>query len=113
MLSKKSFGGNKRNFLKLLMRFVRSDVRTTSLLRKTTTGRRIDTKEHRNGGVVQKSTFARFLASFDFRLFRQHRPKADHQADRRLAFGWFPTSAWREGNRGMERHERGQPLPKK
>jgi hypothetical protein len=27
MLSKKSFGGNKRNFPKLLMRFVRSDVR--------------------------------------------------------------------------------------
>jgi hypothetical protein len=27
MLSKKSFGGNKRNFLKLLMRFVRSDMR--------------------------------------------------------------------------------------
>jgi len=27
MLSKKSLGGNKRNFLKLLMRFVRSDVR--------------------------------------------------------------------------------------
>src|SRR6266852_4540879 len=27
MPSKKSFGGNKRNFLKLLMRFVRSDVR--------------------------------------------------------------------------------------
>jgi hypothetical protein len=27
MLSKKSFGGNKRNFLKLPMRFVRSDVR--------------------------------------------------------------------------------------
>jgi len=27
MLSKKSFGGNKRNFLKLLMRLVRSDVR--------------------------------------------------------------------------------------
>ena len=27
MLSKKSFGGNKRNFLNLLMRFVRSDVR--------------------------------------------------------------------------------------
>jgi hypothetical protein len=47
MLSKKSFGGNKRNFLKLLMRFVRSDV---SLLRKTTADLRIDTKEHRNGG---------------------------------------------------------------
>jgi hypothetical protein len=27
MLSKKSFWGNKRNFLKLMMRFVRSDVR--------------------------------------------------------------------------------------
>ena len=27
MLSKKSFGGDKRNFLKLLMHFVRSDVR--------------------------------------------------------------------------------------
>jgi len=26
MLSKKSFGGNKRNFLKLLMRFVLSEV---------------------------------------------------------------------------------------
>src|SRR5437879_13502354 len=77
MLSKKSFGGNKRNFLKLLMRFVRSDVRDHIALRKTTTDRRIDTKEHRNGGVIQKSTFARFLASFDFRLFRQHRPLTD------------------------------------
>src|SRR5207244_3618631 len=38
---------------------------------------RSDTKEHRSGGVVQKSTFARFLASFDFRLFRQHRPISD------------------------------------
>jgi hypothetical protein len=27
MLSKKAFGGNQRNFLKLLMRFVRGDVR--------------------------------------------------------------------------------------
>jgi len=27
MLSKKAFEGNKRNFLELLMRFVRSDVR--------------------------------------------------------------------------------------
>ena len=27
MLSKKFFGGNKQNFLKLLTRFVRSDVR--------------------------------------------------------------------------------------
>jgi hypothetical protein len=65
--------GNKRNFLKLLMRFVRSDVRTTSLPRKTTTDLRTDTKEHRSGEVVQKSIFARFFASFDFRLLRQYR----------------------------------------
>ena len=77
MLSKKSFGANKRNILKLLMRFVRSDVGTTSCLRKTTTSLRIGTTEHRSGGVVQKSPFARFLASFDFRLFRQDRPIAD------------------------------------
>jgi hypothetical protein len=48
----------------LLMRFVRSDVGDH---RKATTD--LDTKEHRSGGVVQKSTFARVLASFDFRLF--------------------------------------------
>src|SRR6516162_4363644 len=63
MLSKKSFGGNKRNFLKLLMRFVRSNVKPRTF---------VGTTEHRSVGVVQKSPFARFLASFDFRLFRQH-----------------------------------------
>src|SRR6516225_5714609 len=77
MLSKKSFWGNKRNFLKLLMRFVRSDVRDHIVSQKTTTDLRIGTTEHRSGGVVQKSPFARFLASFDFRLFRQHRSEAD------------------------------------
>ena len=38
-------------------------------LRKTTTDLRIGTTEYRNGEVVQKSPFARFLAPFDFRLF--------------------------------------------
>jgi hypothetical protein len=33
----------------------------------------LGTTEHRSGGVVQKSPFAR-LASFDFRLFRRHQP---------------------------------------
>jgi hypothetical protein len=41
-LSKKSFGGNKRNFLELLMRFVRSDVRD-HIASQTTTDLRIDT----------------------------------------------------------------------
>jgi hypothetical protein len=73
MLSKKSFGWIYENFLKLLMRSMRGDVWATSRLRKTTTDFRIGTTKHRSGGVVQKSPFARFLAWFDFRLFRQHR----------------------------------------
>ena len=32
--------------------------------------------EHPSGGVVQKSAFARFLASFDFRLIQQYPPFA-------------------------------------
>jgi len=59
---------------------VRGDV---SLLRKATTDLRIGTAEHRSGGVVQKSTFARFLASFDIRLFRQYRPEGDMGCARR------------------------------
>ena len=61
MLSKKSFGDNKRNFLKLLMRFVRSDVRDHIASQKNDHDLRIDTKEHRNGeifGVVRFSTFS-------------------------------------------------------
>jgi hypothetical protein len=38
MLSKKSFGGNTRNVLKLLMRFVRSDVRDHIASRKNDHG---------------------------------------------------------------------------
>src|SRR5271155_3429051 len=49
----------------------------TSRLRKTTTDFRIGAGAHLNDGVVQKSAFARFLASFDFRLFQQHRPGPD------------------------------------
>ena len=65
MLSKKSFRGNKRNFLKLLMRFVRSDVRDHIASQKNDHDLRIDTKEHRNGeifGVVRFSGRA-FLCS--------------------------------------------------
>src|SRR3984957_8466694 len=43
---------------------------TTSLLRKTTMELRIGTTGHLRYGIVQKLTFARFLASFDFRLFQ-------------------------------------------
>jgi hypothetical protein len=53
----------------------------TSHLRKTTTDFRIGATAHLNGGVVQKSAFARFLASFDFRLFQQYRPNAEMVSD--------------------------------
>jgi hypothetical protein len=33
--------------------------------------------QHPSGGLVQKSTFARFLEFFDFRLFQQYRPNRD------------------------------------
>jgi hypothetical protein len=51
-----------------------------------TTDLRIGATEHRSGGVVQKSTFARFLAAFDFRLLQHYPPgsglRADHGAGR-------------------------------
>src|SRR5215472_10379068 len=50
---------------------------TTSCFRKTTTDLRIGATEHSSGVGVQKSPFAKFLASFDFRLFRQHRPNSE------------------------------------
>ena len=44
---------------------------------KTTTDLRIGATEHRSVGVVQKSTFANFLASLDFRLFDSIDPDGD------------------------------------
>src|SRR5258706_312168 len=43
----------------------------------TTTELRIGAAEHRSGGVIQKSTFAKFLASFDFRLLQHYLPGPD------------------------------------
>ena len=50
---------------------------TTSLLRKTTMELRIGTTGHLRYGIVQKLTFARFFASFDFRLFQHYRSKTE------------------------------------
>jgi hypothetical protein len=66
MLSKKSFGGNKRNFLKLLMRFVRSDVRDHIVSLKNDHGpsyRHYRASQRRSSiceifGVVRFSTFS-------------------------------------------------------
>src|SRR6202035_2400420 len=49
----------------------------TSLLRKTTMELRIGTTGHLRYGIVQKLTFARFLASFDFRLFQHYRSNSE------------------------------------
>jgi len=70
MLSKKSLGGNKRNFLKLLMRFVRSDVRDHIVSQKNDHGpsyRHFRASQQRDSpkiticeifGVVRFSTFS-------------------------------------------------------
>jgi hypothetical protein len=51
ILLQKSFGGDERNFLGPLMRFVRSDV-TSLLIRNTTTELRIGATEYCSGGVA-------------------------------------------------------------
>jgi hypothetical protein len=88
----KVFWGGERNFPEPLMRFVRNDVETTSFLRKTTTDFRIGAMQHPSGGLVQKSTFARFLEFFDFRLFQQYRSSSDTGLRRRIALERRPKT---------------------
>ena len=74
MLSKKSFGGHKRNFLKLLKRFVRSDVRDHIVSEKNDHG---PSDRHDRASQQPSSpiiTICEILPSFDF---RQHRPITD------------------------------------
>jgi hypothetical protein len=60
------------------MRFARDDVRDpTSFVAKTTTNLRTRCTEPRSAGKVQKSTFARFLESIDFRLLQHNLPIAE------------------------------------
>jgi hypothetical protein len=59
------------------MRFVRNDVKDHVVSQKTTTDFPLGAMQHPSGGLVQRSTFARFLEFFDFRLFQQYRHKAD------------------------------------
>jgi hypothetical protein len=72
---RKSLLGNERNFLNLLMGFVRSDV--TSCLGKNDHG-----PSYWHHGASQRQSSPKiticeiFGASFDFRLFRQYRPNA-------------------------------------
>jgi len=77
ILLKKSFGGGERNFPEPLMRFVRNDVRDHLVSQKNDHGLSYWRYAHPSGGLVQKSTFARFLEFFDFRLFQQYRHLSD------------------------------------
>jgi hypothetical protein len=82
---KKSFGGGERNFLEPLMRFVRNDVKDHVVSQKTTTDFPLGAMQHPSGGLVKRSTFARFLEFFDFRLFQQYRPEPDIGAEKERA----------------------------
>jgi hypothetical protein len=73
----KSFWGDDRNFSGPLMRFTRGDMRDQIVSCKNDHGasyRRYGVLQY---GVGKKSTFARFPASFDFRLLQQYLPIAE------------------------------------
>jgi len=56
---------------------VRNDVRDHLVSQKNDHGLSYWRYAHPSGGLVQKSTFARFLEFFDFRLFQQYRHLSD------------------------------------
>jgi hypothetical protein len=98
MLSKKSFGGIYENFLKLLMRSMRGDVWDHIASQKNDHGlsyRHYEASQRRSS---PKITIARFLAWFDFRLFRQHRSSTD-LAIRKSHFRSIPETGHRRISR--------------
>src|ERR1700730_17298341 len=87
ILLQKYFGGVERNLQELLLRFSRSDARDYITSPKNDHGA---SYRHYGASALRnrpKLTFARFLASFDFRLFQHYRSLADvhaHHDRRRL-----------------------------
>jgi hypothetical protein len=65
---KKPFLSDERKFLEPLMRFTSGDVRDHIVSSKSTRDLRSGVEKQRSGGEVQRSTFARFSGSLDFRL---------------------------------------------
>jgi hypothetical protein len=59
------------------MRFVRGNVRDHIVTPKSTTALRSGTTERFSDREVKESTFARFSAPSDFRLFQHYRRNAD------------------------------------
>jgi hypothetical protein len=76
ILLQKSFWDGERKFLEPLKRFTRGDVRDHILHPKSITDLRSGVEKRRSSREVQRSTFARFLGLFDFRLLQQNRRKA-------------------------------------
>jgi hypothetical protein len=73
----KVFLGWRTKFLEPLMRFTRGDVRAISFHPKSITDLRSGVEKRRSDREIQRSTFARFSWSPDFRLLQQYRPKTE------------------------------------
>ena len=73
ILLQKSFRGGERKFLDPLMRLAPGDVSHP----KSITDLRSGVEMRRSSREVQRSTFARFLGLFDFRLLQQNLPETD------------------------------------
>src|SRR5258705_12023331 len=67
------------------MRFTRSDVRDISFHPKSTTDLPSSAEKRRSSRKVHRSTFARFLGSFDFRLLQQYLPRAAYAMQQIIA----------------------------
>jgi hypothetical protein len=129
MLSKKSFGGNKRNFQKLLMRFVRSDVRDHIASQKNDHGpsyRHSRASRRRSSpkiticeifGIVRFPTFS--TASVKVRRTQYEYMSSDLRsnsdiAQRRRHFAFVPTRNSCTAANGISirsSRRRGQPMP--
>ena len=78
ILLQKSFWGGDRKFLKPLMRFTRGEVRDHIGLFKIDHASFVTAlKKSRSDREARRSTFARFLGLFDFRLLQQYLPEGD------------------------------------
>ena len=73
----KAFLGGERKILEPLMRFVRGDVRDHIVSSKSTRDLHSGVEKRHSGGGVQRSTFARFFGSLDFRLSQKYRHFSD------------------------------------
>src|SRR5712672_4563110 len=70
------------------MRLKNGDVRDHIVSSKIDQGPRSGVAKQRSSREVKRSTFARFLGSFDFRLLQQYLPEAEVAPMKQLRYGW-------------------------